>query len=150
MSSALHRFNSLLEPCSKAVLVWTALIAAAFKIMTERRGKEEGDDACAFLEYISGDNGLHRCVRLAMLTGMLCISSGLLRFFDKETWNAAMVRHQIHKYAYLLQWAFVHGHIVHATHSFTFAMLTHLKKARTVLVKKSLRTIGKMGAYLLR
>ena len=90
-------------------------------------------------------NGLHRCVRLAMFTGMLCISSGLLRFFDKKIWDAARVRHQIHKYAYLLQWAFVQGHIVHATHSFTFAMLTHLKKARTVLVKKSLRTIRKNG-----
>ena len=34
------------------------------------------------------------------------------------------------------------GDIVHATHSFTFVMLAHLKKARTVLVKKSSRTIG--------
>ena len=97
----------------------------------------------AFLEFISGDNGLHRCVRLAMFTDMLCISSGLLRFFHKETWNAAMVRHQIHKYAYLLQWAFVHGNVVHATHSFTFAILTHMKKPMTALVKKSVCMIGR-------
>ena len=128
MSSALHRFNSVLEPCSKAVLLWPALIGAAFKIMIGRRGKEEGDDACAFLEYISGDDGLHRCVRLAMFTDMVSISSGLLIFFDEETWDAARVRQQIHKYAYLLQWAFVRGDIVHATHSFTFVMLAHLKK----------------------
>ena len=51
----------------------------------------------------------------------------------------------VHKYADLLQWAFVRGDIVHATHSFTFVMLAHLKKAMTVAVKKSLRTIGKYG-----
>ena len=145
MSSALHRFNSVLEPCSKAVLLWPALIGAAFKIMIGRRGKEEGDDGRAFLEYISGEDGLHRCVRLAMFTDMLSISSGFLRFFDNETWDAAKVRQQIHKYAYLLHWAFVRGDIVHATHSFTYVMLAHLKKATTVQVNKSLRTIGKHG-----
>lgn len=97
---------------------------------------------CASLAYISGDDGLQRCVALAMFTDMRCMSSGLLRLFDKELWDAARVRHHNHNYAYLLQWAVVRCHLVHATHTFTFVMLAHLQKSRTVQVKQSSHTTG--------
>lgn len=62
MCSALHRFNSVLEPSATAVLVWLALNEAAFNMMTGRRGKAEVNAAWyALSKHEVIDASLHRC-----------------------------------------------------------------------------------------
>ena len=137
-----HRFDSLVKPMVRAVLLFDALLATAVRIMVLRHGQQESADAGAFIVFVSGDIGMERLVLFAMITDAGEICMVLLRFFDTEAYDAADIVKAINAFIKKLDWAFVCGNITDLETSYTYHMLTLLSRTRTINVKGKPHTIG--------
>lgn len=142
LSVALHRFDSLLRPLTRFVLLLDAVIAAAFKIRVLRCDRAEGKNAASFLEFVSGELGVERLLCIGMMAdaGLICIT--LLRKFDTEAFDVADTTHELHAFAHALDHAFVQGGIVHIRGSHTHHMMQTLCKSRSTNFAGRVITIG--------
>ncbi len=62
LSSALHRFDSIVNPCSRWCVLFGPVASHADQVATLRRGQEEGKDAERYLIYVADVEGLFRCL----------------------------------------------------------------------------------------
>lgn len=79
-----HRFDSTQMPMARAVLRHEANIMTAIQITQARKGEFAALCAEYFLLYISGKDGMHRLLLLAMLTDAGDESAMVLRAQDKD------------------------------------------------------------------
>ena len=145
LSNALHRFDSVLRPVSRSVLLLDGLIASAVKIMILRKGQIEGQDMPDFLLYVAGEIGQERLLLFGMMTDAAAAVMDFLRFFDTESYDAALVRNRVQQLANTLNWAFTEANVVSTEGSYTHRMLMLLAKSRTVVIKGQAYVIGSPG-----
>ena len=145
LSNALHRFDSVLRPMSRGVLLLDGLIGSAMKIMWLRKGQVEGQDMEDFLLYVAGEIGLERLLVFGMITDAAEALMDFLRFFDTESYDAALVRNRVQQLAKTLHWAFTEAKVVSTEGSYTHRMLMLLAKSRTVVIKGQVYVIGSPG-----
>ncbi len=106
LSSADHRFDSVVFPMTRGVLLFDALVATALHISTHRPYEEEGRDANGFLTYISGEAGEFRLILYAMLADGMAAIIVFVRYWDTEAHDIAAISEQIGILANTLDWLF--------------------------------------------
>ncbi|CAK0798950.1 unnamed protein product [Prorocentrum cordatum] len=134
LSHALNRFNSNVRPLQRFVVFFSALVHTAIWIARSRTD-DQGKDALSFIEFIAGDEGMEVCLLLAMMADAGACAVGLLRFFDRETFDIAQVSDRINTWAAEVKHLFVDKHADQIPESYTFMMFSRLRKPMTAVLK---------------
>ena len=142
-ASASHRFDSVMRDLVRHDLFLDAYCVAAYRISVARHGKDEGNDACDYLEYVSGDEGLLRLTLMGMLADGGDEIFRFLRTWDTESSDPAMTSRVVAAMVKKLDHLFVEGHC--RSMGFTAHVVAALKKTRTFVVRGKPLTIGCSG-----
>ena len=142
VSSALHRFDSILEPMGRLVLLLDPIISVAYRIAVLRAGKQEAKDAIEFLGYIAGTDGSERLLMLAGCADAGDMAMRLLRFFDTEQFDPAAMTWNIQQFLNKIDWAFNVGNIASHDQAFTCIMKQSLVRTRTLVIQGRTLCIG--------
>ena len=126
LSNALHRFDSLLRPLFRGVILLEPLIVTAHWVAIQRQGQEVGNDAADFLQFVSGAAGIERLLLMAMMADAGDMCEVLLRYFDTEDSDAAIMTRQIDGLVSKIDWAFVKRKVLTLKDSCTAIMLQKL------------------------
>ena len=127
---------------SREVLLWEALVGAAVKIMHLRKDKVESKDMEEILTFISGERGQLRMLLFGMMTDAAEATLELLRYFDTEAYDSALMTSKIAKLANTLKWAFTDGKAATTEGTYTSIMLKHIAKQRTIVIRNLTYVIG--------
>ena len=84
LSNALHSMDSLVEPMSRSCIVLEAVLGTAYKITVLHVDRPAAKDACYFLIFVSGEEGMERLLLLACFTDAGDMALVFLRTFDSE------------------------------------------------------------------
>ena len=142
VSSAAHRFDSVIEPLVRIVLLFPAFVAVAHKIMVHRKSSQASNDMASFLSFVSGEVGRRRLVLLAMMAdGGLEIMS-FVRWFDSSDYDIAAVSAEINKLVVKLTWLFVEKNVTTFPEGCTAHMLRTLATPRLCVVAGGPTPIG--------
>ena len=102
-----HRYDSTTVPLARHVLRHGAIVKTAIQIQMARRGSKEATVAAYFLLFISGRNGLQRCLILAMCADAADEAMYVIRHSDKDRPNSAETAFVIAKFARHIQTLFL-------------------------------------------
>ena len=142
VSSADHRFDSVVNPMTMLVLFFPALLFTAIWIATHRSGEPEARDAAAALEFMSGPVGELRLVLFAMLTDAMTALLGFVRFWDTEKYDAADISGEIGILVNTLYLLFVERKCLTWPKSYTRIMLNHLERSKSAVIQTAPMAIG--------
>ena len=146
LSSALHRFDSIVNPCSRWCVLFDPVASHADQVSTLRRGQEEGKDAERYLIYVADVEGLFRCLLLAAFTEYARTLMSLIRFFDTEGYDAAEVTSTVRDGAHKLYVLFIQGRGFDIPGTYAFMVRDALKRVRTYVINNVVYTVGGLDA----
>ena len=142
LSNAKHRFDTICNPVQRWSVLFDELIGFADQAAIIRQGTEEGGDCAQYLIYISGCEGLYRCMLQGAFAEYATIIMKLIRFFDTENYEAAEVSSAVNECIHGLYVMFVAKRCFDVPHSFANIVQTHLQRMRTAVVKNQAYAIG--------
>ena len=142
LSNAKHRFDTICNPVQRWSIFFDELIGLADQVVIYRNGTEEGGNCAQYLIYISGGEGLYRCMLQGAFAEYATTIMKLIRFFDTETYEAAEVSSAVSTCIHSLYVLFVAKRCFDVPNSFANIVQTHLQRVRTVVVKNRVYAIG--------
>lgn len=147
LSFAKQRFDSVAKPLGRGILFWEAVLQTAIWCTIHRRGKEECKTAEAFLDWISET----KLILLGMCADCADAALGLVRSFDSEEHDPAVMHLQADRFLGELHYLFNQGCVFRAE-GYCQHILTQLRTPRGYLLRGSTKSIGgpeKVTAYAL-
>ena len=142
LSMAEHRFDSVVHPLVRGVLLFDAVVYTAIHIAVHRSGEDEGHDAVQFLQYASGEDGELRLLLFAMMADGGSAVLEFIRWWDSELHDPAEIYDRIGLLVNTLDWLFNQRHCLSFEHSYTRLMLVHLQQTRSIVAKGRPSAIG--------
>ncbi|CAE7345070.1 unnamed protein product [Symbiodinium natans] len=124
LSYAAHRFDSQVKPLAHFLLSFEAALATAMQVQSLRAGDDYGKDAA----------GAENILQTALMVDAGDMVMCLLRFFDRATFDVALMGEQLHLFCQKLDWAFNKKHILELEDSFTGHALRLLAKTHIVRI----------------
>ena len=136
---AAHRFDSQTKPLSRFIVLFDSIWSCAIDISNRRKGTRPGERANSFLAEATEESLL----QLALMADGSCETLDVIRFFDRESYDAAAVAEMLTLYKHRLDLLFVQKEVVNCP-GHTSHMISLLKaKERTALLKQGqLKCLG--------
>ena len=117
--------------------------ATAYHIAAARRGNPEGNDACAYLTFVSGNEGLQRLLVMGMMADGGDEIFRFLRAWDTEEVDPSATCRLLGNMAQKLDYLFVQGYCREL--GFTALVLEDLRRVRTFVVNGHAVSVGCAG-----
>ena len=147
LSFALHRFDSNVRPLAHFLLGFDAALATAMQTQSLRAGDDYAKDATKFLSFFAGKEGGQNLLQTALMVDAGHMVLDLLRFFDRATFDVALMGEQLQAFVQKLDLFFVRGHIYECDPSFTALALKALATSRLVRIN-GLRCPTSIGGHV--
>ena len=135
LSLARHRFDSCQKPLSRFCLYLEAYICTAIEAAADP-GKKGHLSALTFLEWATED----RLLLLSLLAECAEENLVLIRYFDREGWDAATLQYHCQVHASKLRYLFVQGRAFES--GYTAHVIAQLQTAKGFMVKGVRKTLG--------
>ena len=135
-----QRFDSVSKPLGRGILFLEALFQTAIWATIHRRGEEDGKCADAFLTWVNEE----RLILLGMCADCTDAALGLVRSFDSEDHDPAVLHLQAEQFLSELHYLFNQGAVLRAE-GYTQHILVQLHQARGFLLKGEAKSLGGPG-----
>ncbi len=142
LSSSLCRFDSLLRPLARVVLLLRPLCRTSFAIISLRVGQTESGDAARWLVFISQEEGMERLLLMGMMSDGGVVIAEVLRYFDTEGYDVAILVCMLACCARKLDYLFVQRQAHTVAPSYTSHMISQLKSPLSFFAAKKACQIG--------
>ena len=138
LRAAKHRFESYAKPLSRIVLNFPALIRTSERIACERHGQAEGQDATAFLQWVSPAS----VILLAMLADAAIEVLTFTRQCDREDVDSANIPSHLNNLLARIECLFVRGDCMVVGGCFAARLRECIRRTRIMyMVGGALRTL---------
>ena len=106
LSAAKHRFHSLQDPVSRAILFMESLLMVAMEASIVRKGRAEGTAADQWLDWVDEE----LLLTLGMLGDAGDEAGQFINFWDTSDYDTASIGIECHKFVHNIDCLFVKGH----------------------------------------